>query len=314
MKSIRVTRRQALRLGLGAATAACLPLTGLQAQDADDLILRSIPSSGEQLPVIGVGTNAYSVTEAADVAERLVVLRHLAQRPNSMVDTAQVYGDAEVVIGRMLTSAGNRDQLFIASKTPIDSDFRDPDDLVNLSLRRMQLSQMDLMMVHNLGGTEVMLPALQRAKDAGQVRYIGMSTSVKAHYPETMRRMREGGLDFIQIDYSIDNRSAADDVLPLAQELGIAVIINTPFGGRRNADSLFARASRSRLPDFARAIDVDSFAQLFLKYLASHPAVTTVIPGMTRIDHLLDNLGAGVGRLPDADMRREIEQWWDAIA
>jgi len=310
----RLTRRQAIQLGLSAAAAASVPTGVLQAQDSEALIMRPIPATGELLPAVGVGTNAYSVSDPGEVAERLMVLRLLAQRQNSMVDTAQVYGDSEVVIGRMLEAAGNRDQLFIASKTPIDSDFRDPDDLVRLSLRRMRLRRMDLMMVHNLGGTEVMLPALQRAKEAGIVRYIGMSTSVKGHYEETMRRMRDGGLDFIQIDYSIDNRSAAEEVLPLAEELGIAVMINTPFGGRRNAASLFARVSRERLPNFSRDIDVESFAQLFLKYLISHPAVTVVIPGMTRIDHLVDNMGAGVGRLPDAALRQEIEAWWDRLA
>src|SRR5690606_11395188 len=145
-------------------------------------------------------------------------------------------------------------------------------------------------------------------------RYIGMSTSVDAQYDAQMEAMRRHPLDFIQVDYSIANRSAADAILPLAADRGTAVLIHVPFGGRGSgAASTFGRVAGRELPDWAAEIDAASWAQVFLKYVVSHPAVTVAIPGTTQVAHLIDNQGAGRGRLPDAEMRRRIEAFWDAL-
>jgi diketogulonate reductase-like aldo/keto reductase len=169
------------------------------------------------------------------------------------------------------------------------------------------------MMVHNLAGTDQLMPTILSAKESGRIRYTGISTSSDRQYDDLMAAMRRYPLDFIQIDYSIGNRSAAERVLPLAQERGIAVLINTPFGGRRNAASLFGLVADRPLPDFAADIDATSWAQVFLKFIIGHQAVTTAIPGMTQLRHLQDNAQAGFGRLPNAELRREIERYWDTI-
>lgn len=314
-KNWQMTRRRLLQTttlaGGGLALGGVLPALAGAADTA--LITRRVPGSGEVLPVIGVGTNNYGVSAAEDIAARREVLEALSQLANSVVDTANVYGESEAVIGNILRDTGIRKRLFIATKTPMRGDFSQAEAMVQWSFERLQVETIDLMMVHNLAGLEELMPAILRAKEAGRVRYVGMSTSTDEQYPEIMAAMRRYPLDFLQVDYSIDNRSAEQEVLPLAQERDIAVMINTPFGGRRRAASLFARVAEQPLPDFAADIDVASWAQLFLKYVVSHPATTVTIPGMTRLRHLQDNLGAGRGRLPDAALRREIERYWDAL-
>jgi diketogulonate reductase-like aldo/keto reductase len=302
-----------LKLGAGAAAALTLgrPLVGFAQQS--NAILRSIPSSGEQLPVIGVGTNNYSVTGADDVASRREVLQNLPQLGARVVDTARGYGQSEVVIGNIVKELGNRDELFIATKTPMGGDFSDPAAVLQVSFNQLQVETIDLMMVHNLAGTDQLMPTILSAKESGRIRYTGISTSSDRQYDDLMAAMRRYPLDFIQIDYSIGNRSAAERVLPLAQERGIAVLINTPFGGRRNAASLFGLVADRPLPDFAADIDATSWAQVFLKFIIGHQAVTTAIPGMTQLRHLQDNAQAGFGRLPNAELRREIERYWDTI-
>jgi len=277
------------------------------------LITKPIPSTGEQLPVIGIGTNAYSVDSPEDMAPLREVLELMPQLGGTMVDTARVYGRSEEVIGEIVEELGNRDQLFIASKTPIRGEFGDPEEELMVSYERLRMDRLDLMLIHNLHGLDAFMPAYIRFKDQGLLRYIGMSTSSKAQYEQQMAAMRRYPLDFIQVDYSIDNRSAADEMLPLAQEQGVAVMINVPFGGRQQAASTFSRVSGVELPDWAAEIDAHSWAQVFLKYIVSHPAVNVAIPGTTNVRHLRDNQGAARGRLPDADLRREIERFWDGL-
>ncbi len=316
MRNARLTRRDALKSGVAAAAGVILarPLAAI-AQDLFELplITKPIPSTGEALPVIGVGTNAYSVEGEEALAPIREVLERLPQLGGKVIDTARVYGRSEQVIGELVEAIGNRDRLFLATKTPIRGDVSDAEGTLAVSFEALRTDVIDLMQIHNLHGIPELMPAFERAKEAGRIRYIGISTSTDGQYDGILDAMRRYPLDFVQIDYSIDNRSAADRILPEAQERGIAVIANTPFGGRFNAASLFGRVRDVALPDFAAEFDASSWAQVFLKYVVSHPAVTVAIPGTTRLDHLLDNQGAARGRLPDAALRAEIERFWDSL-
>lgn len=312
MSEVRITRRSALKYATGAAIGLSLGRI-VPAEGQNAAITKPIPSSGERLPVIGIGTNAYSVTSAEDLAARREVLQRLPKLGGSVVDTARGYGSSEEVIGRIVAELGNRKRLFLATKTPMGGDVADPDAVLAVSFRQLQVDVIDLLQVHNLYGVEQLLPAIERAKAAGKVRYTGISTSTDNQYQDLLAAMRRYPLDFIQVDYSIDNRGAADEILPLAADRGMAVLINMPFGGRRNAASTFGRVTDRPLPDWANDIDATSWAQIFLKYIVSHPAVTVAIPGITKAAHLEDNLGAGHGRLPDAKLRQEMERYWDAL-
>ncbi len=314
MNFSQISRREVLRTGVAATASLAFahPLLSW-AQSSLPLITRPIPSTGEQVPVIGLGTNAYTANSPEDMAPLREVLDNMHRLGGTVIDTARVYGRSEEVIGEILEELDNRDSYFVASKTPMGGDFSNPEAVLNVSFDRLRMDRIDLMMIHNLAGTAELMPSLLRAKEQGRIRYVGMSTSSDNQYPGIMAAMREYPLDVIQVDYSIDNRTAANEVLPLAQERGIAVMINTPFGGRRNAAGLFAQTRDLQLPDFAGSIDVTSWAQFFLKYVVSHPAVTVAIPGTTRLTNLQDNQGAGRGRLPDADMRREIETYWESV-
>ena len=262
-------------------------------------ITKAIPATGEPIPVIGLGTNQYSVESEEELAQLQQVLEAMAQQGGKVIDTARGYGRAEEVIGTLLQRMGKRSDFFISTKTSIRGDFGDT---------------IDLLLIHNLHGTDALMPALIRAKEAGKLRYIGMSTSTDAQYEEQMAGMRKYPLDFIQVDYSIANRSAADAIIPLAQERKMAVMVNMPFGGRRDAQTTtFGRVSGKPLPDWAKDIDATSWAQIFLKYVVSHPGVTVAIPGTTQVRHIIDNQGAGRGRLPDAALRAEMERYWDSI-
>jgi aryl-alcohol dehydrogenase-like predicted oxidoreductase len=171
------------------------------------------------------------------------------------------------------------------------------------------------MQIHQMAGLDALMPVFLKAKEAGRIRYIGISTSSDNQYDVLMNAMRTHPLDFVQVDYSIANRNAAERVLPLAEERRIGVLINVPFGGRgQGAASTFARVKGRPLPDWAAEFDATTWAQVFLKYIVSHPAVTVAIPGTTQVTNLEDNQGAGRGRLPDAAMRQRIEQFWDSLS
>src|SRR5690606_5104199 len=306
MRNARLTRRDALKSGVAAAAGVILarPLAAI-AQDLFELplITKPIPSTGEALPVIGVGTNAYSVEGEEALAPSREVLERRPQLGGKVIDTARVYGRSVQVIGELVEAICNHDRLFLATKTPIRGDVSDAEGTLAVSFEALRTDVIDLMQIHNLHGIPELMPAFERAKEAGRIRYIGISTSTDGQYDGILDAMRRYPLDFVQIDYSIDNRSAADRILPEAQERGIAVIANTPFGGRFNAASLLGRVRDVALPDFAAEFDASRWAQVFLKYVVSPPAVTVAIPGTTRLDHLLDNQGAARGRLPDAALR-----------
>jgi aryl-alcohol dehydrogenase-like predicted oxidoreductase len=311
-----MNRREAIALGMYAGAAAVGSRAARAAAAGSRelaLITRAIPSSGERLPVIGVGTNAFSPGSADQLASLRDVLKHLPELGGAVVDTAPIYGQSEQVIGELVGSLGVRKQLFLATKV-MARDAESGKASMQESLQKLKTDRVDLLQVHNLVGIDAMLPVLQEWKKAGRIRYFGITTSNPADHPRMIEAMRRYTLDFIQVDYSIGNRGAADQVLPLAQERGIAVLVNVPFGGRRGAASVFAQVSGRKLPDWAADIDVESWGQFFLKYVVSHPAVTCTIPGTTQLAHLEDNQRGGRGRLPDAALRKRMEEVWDTKA
>jgi aryl-alcohol dehydrogenase-like predicted oxidoreductase len=310
-----LSRREIIRgAALASAGLALTPFIPATAQgESKALITKPIPSTGERLPVIGLGTNQYSVQSQEEMAGLQEVLETMIEAGGSVVDTARVYGRAEQVIGELLQRIGRRERFFIVTKTPISGALRAPEIELQTSFDQLQVQVIDLMLIHNLHGLDTLMPAFIRAKEAGRIRYIGMSTSEPAQFAAQMQAMRRYPLDFIQVNYSIADRGAAHEILPLAQERKMAVMVNVPFGGRRGTGSTFGRVQGRALPDWAAQIDAESWAQIFLKYVVSHPAVTVAIPGTTQVRHLLDNQGAGRGRLPDAAMRQEIERYWDAL-
>lgn len=276
-------------------------------------IMRTIPSTGERIPVVGIGSNAYDVEAAADLAARRELLREFPILGGRVIDTARGYGRSEAVIGQLLAELGNRDRYFIATK-PVSAPQAEGvvnRALIDESFTSLRVKVIDLLQVHSLVRFDDVMPLLREYKQQKRVRYVGATTAAPRQHDEFLQTMRRHPLDFVQVDYSIGNRAAADDLLPLAQAKGIAVLNNVPFGGRNS--SLFARVAGKPLPEWAAEFDASTWAQFMLKYNLSHPAITAVIPGTTTVEYLRDNQAAGRGRLPDAAMRRRMEQYWDAL-
>jgi aryl-alcohol dehydrogenase-like predicted oxidoreductase len=298
-----------LKGGVGSGVALWLTSGRLEAQPGP-LIERPIPSSGERVPVIGVGTARRweAVTTPAELAPLREVLRQLVQRGGRMLDTAPSYGTAEAVAGELVADLGVRASLFLATK--VGASGREAGlAQIEASFRRLRTSRVDLIAVHNLRDTATQLATLRALKQAGRVRYVGITTSFARQYPDFERTMRTETLDFIQVDYALDSRGAAATILPLAADRGMAVMINLPFGRGR----LFQAVQGRTLPPWAADIDCASWAQFFLKYIVSHPAVTCCVPGTATVAYLLDNLGAAQGRLPDAATRRRMEEFIDRL-
>jgi aryl-alcohol dehydrogenase-like predicted oxidoreductase len=309
------SRRAVLKAGT--LTGAGLALGGWHASTTgatgSSMITKAIPSTGERIPVVGVGTNQYGVETADELAARRAVLDRLPQVGGSVVDTAPAYGLSETVIGRLVAELGNRDRLFLATKLrAAGDDVAAARASIEQSFERLRTPVIDLMQVHNLAGTDQLAPLLQEQKAAQRIRYLGITTSRDEQHAEAAASLKEHRWDFVQVNYSIDDREAEREVLPVAQERGVAVLLNMPFGGRRGAN-LFARVAGRPMPGWAAEFDARSWAQFFLKYSLSHPAVTCAIPGMTKLAHLEDNAGAGRGRLPDAAMRKRMEQYWEGL-
>jgi aryl-alcohol dehydrogenase-like predicted oxidoreductase len=275
------------------------------------LITRPIPSTGEEIPVVGIGTaRRYDVgTSAAErdpLRETLSVFRELG---GTLVDTAPSYGNAEVVVGDLVSELGIRDDLFFATKVRKEGREEGEAEIAS-SFERLRTERFDLLQVHNLVDTGTQLATLREMKDAGTIRYVGITTSSRRQYEEFAATMRSETLDFIQVNYSLASRDAADEILPLAADRGVAVLANVPFGRGR----LFSAVGDRPLPDWAAEFDCKSWGQFFLKYIVGHPAVTCVIPGTAKPHYATDNMGAAMGRLPDAAMRTKMEEFFDGLA
>ncbi len=303
----RWSRRALLRAGITVGASIVLPSRHLFAQTGG-LIQRKIPSTGEALPVIGIGTarRYEAVTTEAERAPLRDVVRQFAQAGGKVVDTAPSYGTAETVVGDLVSGLNVRNSLFLATKVGV----RDRDAgtrQLEQSFKRLRTSAVDLIAVHNLEDTQTQLQTLRQWKGAGRIRYRGITTSFERQFPEFEQTMKAEALDFIQVNYALDNRKAGERILPLAADRGMAVMINLPFGRGR----LFQAVQGQSLPPWAAEFDCTSWAQFFLKYIVSHPAITCAIPGIAKAEYLADNLGAARGRLPDAALRRRMERFID---
>jgi aryl-alcohol dehydrogenase-like predicted oxidoreductase len=312
-------RRDVIKAGL-ATLAAAPTLSAWAAEKSKDkprpapaapLMTKPVPSTGERLAAVGVGTNNYSPTSPEERAARREVLAALTAAGASVIDTAPAYRQSEETIGELLADIGNRKQAFIATKvTARDGKLEEGVAMIEESKRRLRTDVLDLVQIHSLRGVDVLFPHLYALKKKGQIRYVGITTSESGQHEQMLGLIESQPLDFIQVDYSLGNRAAAEKVLPAALARRVGVLINLPFGGRRDGN-LFSRVAGRELPEWSAEIDAHSWGQLFLKYVVSHPAVTAAIPGMTKLAHLEDNLGALRGRMPDAAMRARMEKYWD---
>jgi aryl-alcohol dehydrogenase-like predicted oxidoreductase len=294
------------------AAGAALPFAeeALAAATAP-MATKPIPHSNERLPVIGMGTAVVFDYEndPAKQAERMAVVKALADGGGKLIDTAPAYGKAEDRLGEVMAATGTRDKLFVATKVAASQDRDQQIASMRESQRRLKTERFDLMQAWNVRTADYDLGLLREWKQQGLVKYIGITSSFDRDYPALLQVLKREKPDFFQINYSLGDRDAEKELLPAARDAGAAVLTNGPFG--RN--SLFARVRNTPLPEFAQDIEVTSWAQFFLKYLVSHPTVTCVIPGTDKPEYMLDNLKAGRGRMPDAAMRRRMEDFWASL-
>ena len=265
---------------------------------------RSIPSTGEKIPAVGLGswlTFAIDVDNPDQFSSREAIMREFLQLGGGMLDSSPMYGVAQEVIGKSLKNVEKHDDLFSATKVWTRGN-RQGFLQMEESRELWGLSRLDLMQVHNLLDWQTHLPTLREMKQEGEIRYIGVTTSHGRRHEELTRIMQTEQLDFVQLTYNILDREAEQTLLPLARDKGIAVIINRPF----QRGGLFDRFESYRLPTWASEIDCANWAQFFLKFIISHPAVTCAIPATSQLQHLRENMGAAYGRLPDAAMRKRM--------
>ena len=293
-----ISRRAVLRL---MAAAAAVPPTGAGA--AATMLQRRIPSGGEAIPAIGLGTwRTFDVGKSAgERAPLREVLERFVGLGARVIDSSPMYGSAEQVAGELGTDLGVLDKLFVATKvwtSGREAGIRQMEQ----SLRFLRVKRLDLMQIHNLLDWRTHLKTLREWKGAGRLRYIGVTHYTASAYDELERVLRAEALDFVQVNYSLGEREAERRILPLARDRGIAVLVNRPF----SQGGLFQRVRGQPLPPWAAEIGCESWAQVFLKWILAHPAVTCAIPATSRPEHLVDNMKAGVGALPDEAMREKM--------
>ena len=310
---IDLSRRRLLAASAGAALAAMLPGAPRVARAADEPpATRPIPQSGEPLPMVGIGTSIIFDFEndLAKYAERRQVIQALVAGGGRLIDTAHSYGRAEDRLGELVADLGVRDKLFLATKFSIDTDRAAATASMQSSLRRLKTDRVDLMQAWNVGDANYDFGLPREWKRQGLCRYVGMTTSSNRQYDAIGKVLAREKPDFLQVNYSLGDREAANALLPAARDNGAAVLVNLPFG--RN--SLFRKAGSRALPGFADEFGARTWAQFFLKFILSHPAVTAVIPGTDKPEYMLDNLQAGRGPLPDAAMRGRMVEYWDSLS
>ena len=302
-KPVDRSRRNLLRLALAAGAVAAVPAIGAEKSAAP--LRRAIPHSGERIPALGLGTSQ-TLNVGPDEAERAPlreVLKRFVALGGTLIDTSPMYGAAETVIGDLAAEAGVQQALFYATKvwtTGEQAGIRQ----METSMRRMRVSRVDLMQVHNLVDLDTHMRTLRAWKEQGRIRYHGITHYTESAYDDLERALRTEKPDFVQLNYSLSSRQAERRLLPLAQELGIAVLVNRPF----EKAGLFGRVQGKPLPAWAAEFDCASWAQFFLKFILAHPAVTCAIPATSKVKHLEDNMQAGLGRLPDAATREKMAQ------
>ena len=270
---------------------------------APAVVQRPIPSSGEMIPAVGLGTwRTFDVgSGAAERAPLREVLKSFVDLGGRVLDSSPMYGNAESVAGDLAAELGVTERLFLATKVWTSGREAGVAQMEQ-SAKRLRTRRLDLMQIHNLLDWRTHLRTLRDWKAAGRIRYLGVTHYTAGAYDELERVLRGETLDFVQINYSLGERTAERRILPLAKERGIAVLVNRPFA----EGGLFGRVRGQALPAWAAEADCESWAQIFLKWILAHPAVTCVIPATSRPQHLADNMKAGTGRLPDAAMRERM--------
>jgi aryl-alcohol dehydrogenase-like predicted oxidoreductase len=298
-----MTRREAAKLIGGTTAGLLLPISTHAAGESSTMLARIIPSSGEKLAVIGLGTwRAFDVDLTSDMRRQLEeVLSLFAKLGGSVIDSSPMYGRAEEVIGELTSALGTRDRLFLATKVWTHGKENGIKSMER-SMALLRTNRIDLMQVHNLLDVDTHLATLRQWKTQGRIGYLGLTHYNSSAFHEVEKILKREKLDFLQINYSLMEPEAEQRVLPLAQERGVAVIVNRPFG----AGDLFDKVRSKPLPDWSGEFDCRSWAQFFLKWIVANPAVTCAIPATGKPQHLEDNMQAGIGRLPDANIRRRM--------
>jgi aryl-alcohol dehydrogenase-like predicted oxidoreductase len=306
-------------LGITAGAGATLALTPrlLEAIQQGQLIRRAIPSTGEQVPVIGLGSSATfsQVARSDEVTALKDVFKAMTDRGASVFDTAPSYGASEEVAGRIVNELGVANRMFWATKVNVagrGAGTADPAAAraqIDRSFGFFKQPKIDLIQVHNLGDVPTQLGILRELKQNGRIRYTGVTTTSDGQYDQLETLMRNEPMDFIGVDYAVDNRGVEEKILPLAMEKKIGVLVYVPFG----RTSLFRRAAGKELPDFAKEFDATTWAQFFLKFIIAHPAVTAVTPATSQAKNMIDNIGGGIGRLPNDAMRKRIVEFVDTL-
>jgi aryl-alcohol dehydrogenase-like predicted oxidoreductase len=315
-----LTRREFIVRASASGVLASNP--GLLAgQIPAQLISRTIPSTGEMLPIIGLGgsTGFRTLADAGDSDALRMVIAALNAGGGTVFDTAGYYGASEEVAGAIAGDLGISEEIFWATKVWVDPNSVEPAmraavarDLLARSFERIGARQIDLIQLHDitdLDSERSILNELKELKEAGRIRYIGATSIRKEHYPDLEQVMREEPIDFIGVDYAIDNRSAASMLLPLAADLGLGVLSYRPFGNSR----LWSRVAGREVPEWAAEFGATTWAQFFIKYVAANPVVTVVTPGTSKVENMIDNMGGGIGELPNSGMRQRMEQFVDAL-
>ncbi|RDC63656.1 aldo/keto reductase [Adhaeribacter pallidiroseus] len=300
------SRREATKLIAAVGASAFLPPTLNSAATPAPMLLRKIPATGELLPAVGLGTwQTFDVSPSATMRAPLKeVLQQFVTLGGKLIDSSPMYGESEVVVGDLAAELNVTKKLFMATKVWTQGQQAGITQM-ETSMREMRSKPLDLMQIHNLVDWQTHLKTLRGWKEAKRIRYIGLTHYLVSAHDNLEKIMRSEPIDFVQLNYNITTREAANRLLPLAQEKNIAVIVNRPF----ESGSLFSAVKDKPLPEWAQEFDCFSWGQFFLKYILGNPAITCVIPATSKIKHLVDNMQAGYGRLPDTLTRTRMEQF-----
>lgn len=304
----QVSRRKALKyLAVGTAGLS-LPAFGFQTRG--QIMKRAIPSTGEKIGVVGVGTwQTFDVGSSESARQPLrEVLKIMVEGGGNVIDSSPMYGSSEKVVGDLTQELNLEDPIFYATKVWTTGESRGKSQMQS-SMNKMQANPMDLMQIHNLQDWRTHIKTLYDWKERGLIRYIGITHYVNSAHDELERIVKSENIDFLQVNYSINSRNAERTLLPAARDKGVAVITNMPY----SSGSLFRKTRGKELPKWASEFDCNSWGQFFLKYLISNPAVTCVIPGTSKPHHMKDNMGAGYGRLPNASHQEKMRELIDSI-
>lgn len=313
MNPPRATRRTILKYGLGAAGLTLLPI-GRAVGDVpalpEDVIRRAVPGSDERVPISGMGTARTFDVDPADpaaMAQRQAVLRAFVEGGGRVVDSSPMYGHAETVLGRAAEAIDATDALFVATKVWTDGAEAGREQM-RRSADRLGTATIDLMQVHNLRDLKTHLATLNDWKAEGRIRYLGVTHYTAGHHDDLAELVETQPLDFVQFNYNLVERNAEKRLLPACRDRGVATVINEPF----EKGSLFGRVGDTPLPDVAAELDCRTWAQVFLKYIFGHPAVTCAIPATSDPEHAAENAAAGRGPVPDSDQRKHIRAAFEA--